>query len=131
MRVYTLVLILALKQPPRMVLLFSNLREGQTKPPAHRCSSGDKPENITVYGVPPKKGPFLGEGKCIYIFFNFCPITMIQNINLLYIEYSFRFMKHYACTRAPARAPEFAKIIFLIRNIDWRALQGAHAVVRA
>ena len=104
MRVYTLVLILALKQPPRMVLLFSNLREGQTNPPAHRCSSGDKPENITVYGVPPKKGTFLGEGKGIYIFFNFCPITMIQNINLLYIEYSFRFMKHYACTRAPARA---------------------------
>ena len=34
MRVYTLVLILALKQPPpRMVLLFSDLREGQTNPP--------------------------------------------------------------------------------------------------
>ena len=53
---------------------------------------------------PPRKGLSWGGGKGIYIFFNFCPITMIQNINIFYIGYSFRFLNHHTCARALARA---------------------------
>ena len=70
-----------------------------------RLSSGDKAENNTVYGVdPPQERAFLGGGKGISIFFNFCPITMIQNVNLIYIEWLIRFLKHHTSARALARA---------------------------
>ena len=52
---------------------------------------------------PPRKG-LSWRGKGISIFFNFCPITMIQNVNLLYIEWLFRFLKRHTFARALARA---------------------------
>ena len=58
----------------------------------------------STVSTPPQERAFLGGGKGIYIFFNFCPITMIQNVNLLYIEWLFRFLKRHTFARALARA---------------------------
>ena len=48
----------------------------------------------------------------VYIFFSFCSITMIQNVNLLYIEWLFRFLKRHTFARALARAKMYWNVFF-------------------
>ena len=53
---------------------------------------------------PPKNGGFRGGGKGMDIFFNFLPMIVIQNENLLYNDQRIYFEHHHIRARVLARA---------------------------
>ena len=60
---------------------------------------------------PPKRG-VLGGGKGMNIFFNFRPMVMIQNENLLYKDQRIYFQHHHIRERALSRVKKLIKLSF-------------------
>ena len=80
---------------------------------------GDKPENYVLRRVDPplKNRGFTGEGgKGMDIFFNFRPMIMIQNENLLYKDQRIYFQHHHVRARALSRAKKSIKLSFLQKS---------------